>query len=190
MTIRPYENRTKRELDEAMRVLLQEKPLEQIRVKELTEVCGIRRQSFYYHFSDIYELFFWTIRREQHLIQKQQDSCLTWQQLLLLVLQRVDSTKAYYQTLLRISGQEGLQAIWGELFGEVGKNSLEFYKKRYAGAWNSDMELQISKLLRKRVDITWILLTYWINSESQAERDLLLDMLGQETQEAYMAAFI
>ena len=40
MTIRSCEERTKRELDNAMRFLLREKPLEQIRVKDLSELCG------------------------------------------------------------------------------------------------------------------------------------------------------
>ena len=50
-------NRTKSQLDLALRTLLKEKSLDQIRVRELTELCGIRRQSFYYHFADVYELF-------------------------------------------------------------------------------------------------------------------------------------
>lgn len=40
-------NRTKSQLELALRTLLREKPLSQIRVRELTEMCGIRRQSFY-----------------------------------------------------------------------------------------------------------------------------------------------
>ena len=40
-------NRTKNDLDRALRQLLLQKPLEQIRVRELTALCGIRRQSFY-----------------------------------------------------------------------------------------------------------------------------------------------
>ena len=60
------ETRTRRELDAALRELLREgKPLAQLRVRELTERCGLRRQSFYYHFLDVYDLFDWSVRREQ-----------------------------------------------------------------------------------------------------------------------------
>ena len=33
---------------------LRQRPLDQLRVRELTERCGLRRQSFYYHFKDVY----------------------------------------------------------------------------------------------------------------------------------------
>lgn len=49
------ENRTKQRLSRALKELLRKKPLDQIRVRELTELCGLRRQSFYYHFKDVYD---------------------------------------------------------------------------------------------------------------------------------------
>ena len=58
-----YENRTKNDLDRALRQLLEDRPLDQIRVRELTALCGIRRQSFYYHFPDVYALFDWSLRQ-------------------------------------------------------------------------------------------------------------------------------
>ena len=190
MTIRAREERTKRELDNAMRFLLQEKPLEQIHVKELADVCGIRRQSFYYHFSDIFELFTWTIQREKRLIQEQHSKCLAWHQMIQLVLQRVDTNKAYYQTLLRVSGQEGLWEIFGDVFCEAEKHSLAFYQRRYAAVWNAGLEAQVSQILRQRGDMTRILLTYWINSETAAERELLLGMLGRESRDICAATLL
>ena len=47
---------TKSLLAEAFRQLMKEKPLNKIRVHDLTEKCGINRQSFYYHYKDIYDL--------------------------------------------------------------------------------------------------------------------------------------
>ena len=190
MTIRVCDERTKRELDDAMRFLLQEKSLEEIRVKELAEVCGIRRQSFYYHFSDIYELFTWSIQREKGFMRELRDKCLAWQQLILLVLQRIDANKAYYQTLLRHSGQEGLLEILGELFCQAEDQSLAFYQKRYAGGWTAELEAQLSQIIRQRVDMTWILLAYWINSSTPAERELLLSMLGPAEQDTCAALLI
>ena len=48
-----HDKRTRQELDSALRKLLKRRPLEQLRIRELTELCGLRRQSFYYHFKDI-----------------------------------------------------------------------------------------------------------------------------------------
>ena len=70
-------NRTKNDLDRALRQLLLQKPLEQIRVRELTALCGIRRQSFYYHFPDVQSLFDWSMQQEAMRTLARQETCLT-----------------------------------------------------------------------------------------------------------------
>jgi len=99
-----YENRTRRGLDTALRELLTRKPLDQIRVRELTELCGLRRQSFYYHFKDVYELFSWSVQRERELLLSRQAECLTWQQALLALLERAAQERAFYRAVLERGG--------------------------------------------------------------------------------------
>lgn len=55
---------TKKLLSDSLKELLFHKELKQISIKELTESCGLNRQTFYYHFSDIYDLVEWTILSE------------------------------------------------------------------------------------------------------------------------------
>lgn len=43
--------------------MAKKKDIDKITVKELAENCNISRQSFYYHFQDIYEVLEWTINR-------------------------------------------------------------------------------------------------------------------------------
>ena len=49
-------NLTKKALRETMIKALNERPLDKIKVKELVEECGVNRNTFYYHYKDIYEL--------------------------------------------------------------------------------------------------------------------------------------
>ena len=49
-------NFTERELLNTLKELLKDKSLDRITVKELTDRCGISRNTFYYHYHDIYEL--------------------------------------------------------------------------------------------------------------------------------------
>ena len=44
---------TKDAIKESFWKLLNEKPVDQITVKQIVENCGINRNSFYYHFEDI-----------------------------------------------------------------------------------------------------------------------------------------
>nr|WP_325183185.1 TetR family transcriptional regulator [uncultured Oscillibacter sp.] len=103
-----YEKRTRRDLSAALRALLREEPLDQLRVRELTERCGLRRQSFYYHFNDIYDLFDWCLRQERALLLERLENCLTWRQALLELLDRAAGERAFYQAALDREGQAGL----------------------------------------------------------------------------------
>lgn len=49
-------NITKRVIREAFLQLLNEKTLSKITVKDITDRCGINRNTFYYHYQDIPEL--------------------------------------------------------------------------------------------------------------------------------------
>ncbi|MDO4521661.1 MAG: TetR/AcrR family transcriptional regulator C-terminal domain-containing protein [Eubacteriales bacterium] len=54
-------NLTKRMIKEAFFEMLRQKPIDKITVKGIVEHCEINRQTFYYHFSDIYDLMQWSL---------------------------------------------------------------------------------------------------------------------------------
>ena len=56
--------KTKKKMAQALKVLMEEAPFEKITVSDITDKCGIHRQTFYYHFNDRYELLDWMIYTE------------------------------------------------------------------------------------------------------------------------------
>lgn len=62
---------TKKALAESIEELLRIKSLDKITVKEITDSCGLTRNTFYYHFKDIYDLLSWIfVRRADESISK------------------------------------------------------------------------------------------------------------------------
>ena len=55
---------TKQAIALSLLKLLRERPITQISVKDVCADCGLNRQTFYYHFQDIYDLLFWSVKRE------------------------------------------------------------------------------------------------------------------------------
>ncbi len=55
---------TEEALAEALETLLLKRSIEKISVKDIAAQCGVNRQTFYYHFHDIYDLIEWTLVRE------------------------------------------------------------------------------------------------------------------------------
>lgn len=54
---------TKTEIAKTFLNLLDRKPIGRITIKEICTECDINRQTFYYHFQDIYDLCFWITER-------------------------------------------------------------------------------------------------------------------------------
>jgi AcrR family transcriptional regulator len=59
---------TKIMLSQSLKKLMLTNNLDKITVTHVTKLCGINRQTFYYHFKDIYDLVYWTLGNEEKLI--------------------------------------------------------------------------------------------------------------------------
>ncbi|MBP2001510.1 putative dihydroxyacetone kinase regulator [Paenibacillus shirakamiensis] len=55
---------TKKALASALKELMLKTPLNKITVKDLVHKCGVNRQTFYYHFQDLYALLGWIYQTE------------------------------------------------------------------------------------------------------------------------------
>ena len=59
---------TKHALAAALKALMAQRPLDKITINDITELCSIRRQNFYYHFADVYDLLRWTFEEENRAV--------------------------------------------------------------------------------------------------------------------------
>lgn len=126
-------NRTKHDLDKALRALLETKSLDQIRVRELTDLCGIRRQSFYYHFPDVYQLFDWSLQQEQAWLLERQTLFLTWQQAVEDLLAHMARQRSYYLALLETRGRAAFQEALGGVLTPLLRTAEDYYRRRSGG---------------------------------------------------------
>lgn len=71
--------RTKRELAQALTELLEEHPLDRITIRDITDACDLTRNTFYYHFHDIYELLTWLFSEQTNAIMSRYAEKEDWQ---------------------------------------------------------------------------------------------------------------
>ena len=70
-------DKTKLMLAESLRNLMRKKPLDKIKIHEIVDACGVNRQTFYYHFQDIYALVEWMYHHDAvELIERNNKSFL------------------------------------------------------------------------------------------------------------------
>ncbi|WP_239585302.1 TetR-like C-terminal domain-containing protein [Amphibacillus cookii] len=100
---------TKQALANALKDTLSIKPLDKITVKELVQVCNLNRQTFYYHFQDIYALLAWIYKTEAIGAIKDCSSHKTWKQGLTIILNYMADHKRLCINTYRSLAREHLE---------------------------------------------------------------------------------
>ena len=142
---------TKIALEQSLKKLLKNKPLDKITISDITEDCGISRMTFYYHFKDIYDLLEWSFSKDADTILKGKKSYQTWQDGLLVVFlslrENADFTRNVYSSMSRDVLERFLYKLTKNLLLDVVKEEsaglvvkdedqefiAEFYKYAFVG---------------------------------------------------------
>lgn len=96
---------TKAMLCQALKKKMVQKPLDKITIRELADDCGLKRQAFYYHFQDIYDLVRWMLQQEAVSLLRQHDGALLWQEGLLQLLRYIEENRAVCRCALQSLGR-------------------------------------------------------------------------------------
>lgn len=102
---------TKEALGESLKKLLATTTLDKITVKDIVEDCGVNRQTFYYHFQDIFDLLGWVFTRETEQTVNGNHTQATWK-------------IGFYQTLCYIKEHRKLII---NAYNSVTRETLERY---------------------------------------------------------------
>lgn len=142
---------TKRALAGSLKHLLEKTTLDKITVKDITEDCGVNRQTFYYHFQDVYDLLRWLFDQDAERALGDKKTYDTWQEGFLRMLEYARANKAFTVNAYRSLGRELLETYLyrmthGLLFDVIDESSsglkvsaehkafiADFYKYAFVG---------------------------------------------------------
>ena len=96
----------------ALKELMAQKPIDRITIHDLTERCGIQRQTFYYHFEDVYDLLRWMFQAEAVALLKQHEGTLLWQEGMLQLFHYIEDNRAVCLCALKSVGREHLKRFF------------------------------------------------------------------------------
>ena len=123
---------TKRTLSETLKKILQEKSLDKVTVVDIVEASAINRQTFYYHFKDIYDLVEWTFLTDNTQSLSGKRSYATWQQGYLQIFDYVRENKSFIKHVYYSEGREILTRF---LYDITYKLLLGVIDERAEGLW-------------------------------------------------------
>ncbi|WP_172193047.1 TetR-like C-terminal domain-containing protein [Actinomyces faecalis] len=108
--------RTRLALGQALKDELETTPLNRVTVRRLSEVTGITRQAFYYHFADVYDLAVWTFMQEvTHRVMAAASYARWAEGLELLMVWMAEHKAQAYQTLQALSHEDLERFLHGQL---------------------------------------------------------------------------
>ena len=103
---------TKNALATALKKLLSKKELSKITISNITEECGVNRQTFYYHFQDKYDLLQWLYYDELFIDIENIITFNNWDQCLLKVLKKIYQEKDFYISTINTNEQYFYQDLY------------------------------------------------------------------------------
>ena len=92
---------TKKALAASLKKLLSKKELAKITISNITDDCGVNRQTFYYHFKDVYDLLEWIYLNEVIQSMNGKDTYDNWQQVFLSIFEYILANKEFVKEKLK-----------------------------------------------------------------------------------------
>ena len=157
---------TKEALGNALKKMLAIKPIDKITVKDLVEECGVNRQTFYYHFDDVYDLMEWVFEEDANRVLPDEIYYEEWREDVIMFFRYLYENKSFVLNifnsqnrsyLLRYFKRHGFAIIVAE-----GKNV----------EW-SDMEF----VCELYVQIVVGLISQWLDNNMELPQEIVVDKL-------------
>lgn len=165
---------TRLALAAALKRLLSTQPLDRITVTAVARECGVNRQTFYYHFADVYDLVAWIYSSEADAALGERRSYDTWQQGMLGIMRYLLDNRdfvvktihtvdpAYTQRYLHEQTDRLLMAVVAEQAGDRAISPADqafiarFYASGFVGVvldWVDDGMREDPRQLVGRLDL-------------------------------------
>lgn len=137
---------TKKAIASGLKELTKKKSFDKITIHDIAEICGLNRQTFYYHFQDKYELVDWIYYNEAISIIINNLTYDNWDKKVLEMLTKMKEDDYFYKDTLKQSTENGFRDylfnIASELFLDIieriavnenfGENDKRFISQFYA----------------------------------------------------------
>ena len=155
---------TKAAFSDALIAILSEgMPLNKIPIRKITDACHVDRQTFYYHFKNIYELAEYACKNEASKLfvvdsDPKQSETLPWVNRLEVVMERIESDPALRDSIIPALGETALRKRFTALIAEALERDLK-PKLLEAGfpEKEADSSTELLSLTLYAILISWII---------------------------------
>lgn len=166
---------TKELIKEKFKLIAAKKPFNEITVSEIAKECEINRNTFYYHYEDIYDLLKDLLNDELNKIDQQFNETLSWEESFLEAAKFILENKSAVYNIFQSSQRQMIYNYIFNVCGQVMRIYIEtLSKNKEINASNEDKKL-IAYFYQAA--LTGIVVK-WIDEKMKDEPEYIVRKLG------------
>lgn len=109
--------------------LLEKKSLDKITIKDITDDCSVNRQTFYYHFHDIYDLLEWIVVQETSEILKDGITADNWKICIKKTFEQLMENKVVFMNVFEALDRQRAESVLQDILREPMISMTEDFAK-------------------------------------------------------------
>ena len=164
---------TKRALEQALKSVLKTKNLKKVTIQDIADECGINRNTFYYHFKDIYDLVEWICIEDGKKALSQYRQYDNWENGTIGLLNMMLANKAFVENVYRNVGRERIESF---LFPQIKQVIASIVYEEAEGISVTDEEKEFAAEMYQYIFVGVIL--RWIHEGMKDNPDELVGKLA------------
>lgn len=154
---------TKTMLGEGLKKVLKSKPFSKIVVNDIAEACGVSRGTFYYHFSDKYDLLRWVFSTEVLPILSKYNKPDNWIEGYVELCKFMMKNKQFYQRAFEYVGHNSPQQYLLDFYTEL-FSSADFVNDSKCIYNNPTTSKEMYNVIARLESFAYVgIITEWVN---------------------------
>ncbi len=154
--------------------MLNEKPLKEITIKDIVTECDINRNTFYYHYADIYDLLSEIFQNELEVVMEEYNNSTSWEEAFLFAAEfSLKNKKAIYHIYNSMQREELENYIY---------NVAGYVMSRYIRRENEEikaLERDVNLIIRFYQSALTGLVLQWISTKMKEDPEEIVNRIGE-----------
>lgn len=167
--------RTKQALATALKNAMKKKYLSKITVSELIKECDINRNTFYYHFRDIYDLLKWTLEQDTVEIVRQTNLLVDAEDALRFVIEYVENNEHIMNCAYDSVGYDKMKSFFYTDFIDIMRRTLDDGEKEMQISVDSEFKDFVAEFFTEA--LTGMLISWIKNKNKQDKEEVIQNVL-------------